>query len=165
MDIDTVSTWGESSEPSRQRLESFVRERFPGHRVTLKGPSWWRGERRVAEACRAQVSPRDVLLGADIPRIKADIDRLATIGSLMEKQSRVASWGVRTVTGPLLAAAGVVLYAILGRLEGPLSPGAITWLQYAIIGVLGAWFLSTASRPCSSPRWPTACGSARPNTA
>jgi hypothetical protein len=141
IDIDTVSTWGESSDPSRQRLEAFVRDTFPGQRLALKGPSWWRGERRVAEACRAQVSLRDVLLGGDIPRIKADIDRLALIGSLMEKQSRVASWGVRTLTGPLLAAAGVVLYAVLGGLEGPLTPAAITLLQYAIVGVLGAWFL------------------------
>ena len=35
VDIDTVSTWGESSEPSRQRLEAFIRISFPGHRVRV----------------------------------------------------------------------------------------------------------------------------------
>ena len=55
----------------------------------------------MATACRAQVSLRDVLIGTNSAAVKANIDRLQTIGSLMEKQSRVASWGVRTVTGPL----------------------------------------------------------------
>ena len=48
---------------------------------------------------------------------KAGIERLQTIASLMEKQSRVASWGIRTVTGPLLAAAGVVVYLVFGTPE------------------------------------------------
>lgn len=141
IDIDTVSTWGESSDASRQRLLAFVAERFPGQRVIVKGPSWWRGERRVAAACRAQVSLRDVLLGDDIPRIKADIDRLQTIGSLMEKQSRVASWGVRTVTGPLLAAAGVVVYGVLGSMQATLGEMGVAVWRYAVVGLLGAWFL------------------------
>ena len=48
--------------------------------MRVKGPSWWRGDRRVADACRAQVSLRDVLLGHDIATVKAQIDRLQTIG-------------------------------------------------------------------------------------
>lgn len=141
VDIDTVSTWGESSEPSRQRLEAFIRTSFPGHRLRVKGPSWWRGERRVATACRAQVSLREVLLGDDIPRVKADIDRLATIGSLMEKQSRVASWGVRTLTGPLLAAAGALVYGVLGAMQATLGETGVTVWRYAVLGLLGGWFL------------------------
>jgi hypothetical protein len=42
--------------------------------------------------------------------------RLQTVGSLMEKESRVASWGVRTVTGPILPAAGVLTYLALDTL-------------------------------------------------
>src|SRR5690606_18862072 len=102
IEIDTVSTWGEHSDASRGRLEAFLAERLPRYRVTLRGPSWWRGERRVANACRAQISLRDVLLGSDVASVRAAIDRLATIGALMEKESRVASWGVRTLTAPLL---------------------------------------------------------------
>ena len=61
VEVDTVSTFGEHSEESRARLVAHIQQRLPGLRVTVKGPSWWRGERRVAKACRAQVSLRDGL--------------------------------------------------------------------------------------------------------
>jgi hypothetical protein len=141
IEVDTVSTWGECSEASSRRMAARAADRFAGHAVRIKGPSWWRGERRVATACRAQVSLRDVLMGSDIGRTKIAVDRLQTIGSLMEKQSRVASWGVRTVTGPLLAAAGVVFYVVLGGLESRFDEAGVTALRYAFIGLLGAWFL------------------------
>ena len=141
LEIDAVSTWGESSPESHRRLLELLAARFTDYRVSVRGPSWWRGERRVANACRAQVSVRDVLCGQDIPEIKASIDRLATIGSLMEKQSRVASWGVRTVTGPLLAAAGVGTYLVLGAFDTHLGQDALTVLRYTVIGLLGAWFV------------------------
>ena len=139
--IDTVSTWGEHSPESRDRLMTLVQQRLPDHRISIHGPSWWRGERRVANACLAQVSLRDVLLGNDTPAVKAQIDRLQVVGSLMEKQSRVASWGVRTVTGPLLAAAGVVTYLLLGGLTPSIGEAGVTALQYVVIGLLGAAFL------------------------
>jgi hypothetical protein len=141
IEVDTVSTWGECSPEARVRLLTFLTERYPGWRIAVKGPSWWRGERRVADACRAQVALRDVLLGNDVSTTKAAIDRLQTIGSIMEKQSRVASWGVRTVTGPLLAAAGVVTYLVLGAFTASLGENGVTALRYSVIGLLGAWFL------------------------
>ena len=141
IDIDTVSTWGEHSADSKQRLTAFIAGRLPEYRVGEHGPSWWRGERRVANACRAQVSLRDVLVGTDPVGVKAAIDRLQVVGSLMEKQSRVASWGVRTVTGPLLAAAGVVTYLLLGGLTARIGESGVTALQYIVIGLLGAAFL------------------------
>jgi hypothetical protein len=141
VEVDTVSTFGEHTDESRTRLIAHVQQRFPQHRVVVKGPSWWRGERRVATACRAQVSLRDVLLSADVSRVKAAIDRLATIGSLMEKESRVASWGVRTVTAPVLAAAGVVLYTVLGGLTPRLGETGVTALRYSLVTVLGVVFL------------------------
>ena len=141
LEIDTVSTWGEHSPESRERLVKLVAARMPGYRVRITGPSWWRGDRRVANACLAQVSLRDVLLGEDIPAVKAGIERLQAIAGLMEKHSRVGSWGVRTVTGPLLAAAGVITYLILGGFRGSLSDETITWWRYGVIGALGAAFL------------------------
>ena len=141
IEVDTVSTFGEHSDESRARLVAHVQQRFPQHRVVVQGASWWRGDRRVAKACRAQVTLRDVLLGADILGVKRAIDRLATIGSLMEKESRVASWGVRTVTAPVLAAAGVVLYTVLGRLTPRLGEPGVTALRYGIVTVLGLLFL------------------------
>ena len=136
-----MSTWGESSEPSRLRLMGLIAQRFPGYATRVKGPSWWRGERRVASACRAQVALRDVLLGSDMAAVRVQIDRLQRIGSLMEKQSRVASWGVRTVTGPMLATAGVVSYMVLGLLTSRIGEDGVTALRYAFIGLLGAWFV------------------------
>jgi hypothetical protein len=141
VEIDTVSTWGESTTASRERLIRAIHEGLGGWRLTVKGPSWWRGERRVAEACRAQVRLRDVLLGDDFAAIKYDVDRLQTVGTLMEKQSRVASWGVRTVTGPLLAAAGVLSFLLLGGFTAAVGEAGVTVLRYAVVTVLGAVFL------------------------
>lgn len=141
IEVDAVSTWGECSDQARARLLVWLREHFPACRIVVRGPSWWRGERRVAQACRAQVSLRDVLIGTDLEKTKAAIDRLQTIGSLMEKESRVASWGVRTVTAPLLAAAGVVTFQILGMLRGSLGDAGVSGLRYVLLGSLGAVFL------------------------
>ena len=141
IELDTVSTWGESSEPSRARLLVLIAERCPGYSRKIKGPTWWRGEQRVAAACRAQVTLRDVLIGADTAAVKRGIDRLQTIGTLMEKQSRVASWGVRTLTGPMLAAAGVVSFVVLGTLTARLGENGVTLLRYGLIGLMGAWFV------------------------
>jgi hypothetical protein len=139
--IDTVSTWGEHSQESKDRLRAIIAERLPGYRLREHGPSWWRGERRVADACRAQVSLREVLVGDDGARVDAAIGRLQIIAALMEKQSRVASWGVRTVTGSLLAAAGVITFFVVGRLTTRLGEGGVATLRYGVISLLGAVFL------------------------
>jgi hypothetical protein len=141
IEVDTVSTWGECSEASHQQLLQFLGEQFRDYRVHVNGPSWWRGERRVAHSCRAQVSLRDVLLGHDMPTVKASIDRLQTVAALMEKQSRVASWGMRTVTGPMLGFAGVALFMVFGSLTTMLGESGVTALRYALITLLGGWFL------------------------
>ena len=141
IEIDSVSTWGESTPDSRDRLLAMVAKTYPDYHVRVSRPSWWRGDRRVASACRAQVSLREVLLGADVAAVKTRIDRLQTIATLMEKQSRVASWGIRTVTSPLLAFAGVLLFMLLGYLTTLLGESGVTALRYAVITLLGAWFL------------------------
>lgn len=139
--IDTASTWGECSSASHERLLAFLRSALPQHAVTVSGPSWWRGERRVAEVCRAQVSLRDVLLDDNIDALRNRIERLQIIGGLMEKQSRVASWGVRTVTGPILTAAAVTLFLLLGSFTPRFGDTGVTALRYALVGGLGAAFL------------------------
>ena len=141
IEVDTVSTWGENSPASHQRLLAMLGERFRDYSVRVKGPSWWRGERRVASACRAQVSLRDVLLSGDTATVKSQIDRLQTIASLMEKHSRAASWGVRTITGTVLAAAAFVLFGIFGFLTPTLGETGVTYLRYALISLIGAVFL------------------------
>ena len=141
IDVDTISTWGECSPESHRRLLAWLATTFPDHRVAVTEPSRWRGERRAIEACRAQVTLRDVLLSHNIDVVKASIDRLQTIGTLMEKQSRVASWGVRTVTGPILTAAAVIAFLVLGGLGPQLGVVGVTALRYVLVGLLGAWFL------------------------
>jgi hypothetical protein len=141
IDVDTASTWGESSLESRRRLDQMLTAAFPDWRVRETGLSWWRGDRRVANACRAQVTLREVLLDPDIDVVAARISRLQTIGALMEKQSRVASWGVRTVTGPLLAAAGVMTYLAMDALAPRVGGTLVTVLRYLVVGLLGVVFL------------------------
>jgi hypothetical protein len=141
IEVDTFSTWGESSPESRDRLLAAMSQRFPGYTARVIAPSWWRGDRRVAVSCRAQVTLRDVLLGTDVASVKAGIERLQAIATLMEKQSRVASWGIRTVTGPLLAAAGVALYLLFGILSLRIGESTVTALRYSVIGLLGAWIV------------------------
>jgi len=141
VEIDVASTAGEHSPEARERLLARLRGRFPEFRYRVHGPSWWRGDRRVARACRAQIALRDVLMSNDFDRLSTALDRLGTIGGLMEKESRVASWSVRTVTGPLLAVAGFLSYRILGTLGPQLGSQWVGWLQYTTVGTLGAIFL------------------------
>jgi hypothetical protein len=141
LDVDSVSTLGERSQESQDRMVDELRERFRGCAVKVVGASWIRGDLRVAKACRAQVTLRDVLTGSDIERTETGVERLQTISSLMEKHSRVASWGARTVMTPIVAVAGFLSYQLLATL--PLRPGYewVASLRYAIVGLLGAYFL------------------------
>jgi hypothetical protein len=105
--IDTTSTWGEYSAASHDRLRRAMGAAFPGYAVRIVRLSRFWGDRRVAEACAAQVSLHEVLQSDDLAGLQVRIERLRTVSALMEKESRVASWGIRTVTGPMLAVAGL----------------------------------------------------------
>ena len=50
IDVDSVSTIGESTAESRAQFMTVLSERFPGLRVRATGISWLRGDRRVASA-------------------------------------------------------------------------------------------------------------------
>jgi hypothetical protein len=139
--VDTVSTMFERSPDAHDRLVTALESRFPGHTIAVDGPSWIRGDLRVAKACHAQAPLREVLMGADLERTRAAVDRLQTISALMEKESRVASWGARTVMTPLIALAGFLSYQILGTLEPRIGSGWVASLRYAIVGLVGAYFL------------------------
>ncbi len=141
IEVDVVSTADEHSDASHEQLMQELRKRFPAYRVTASGPSYLRGDRRVMKACRAQVSLRDILNSEDFECLDRALERLRTIGSLMEKQSRVASWGVRTLTGPLLAATGFVIYGLLDLLTPQLGELWARGLQYSSVGILGGIFV------------------------
>ena len=140
IDVDTTSTLGEHSSESHERFVAALRAAFAGYHVRVVGPSWLRGDERVAHACRAQITLREVLLGPDIDRTKTAIDRLQTISSLMEKESRVASWGARTIMTPFIALAGFVAYEVIGSLGTEFG----AWLdpvRYTIVTLVGGFFM------------------------
>ena len=139
--VDVVSTADEHSPVSHARLLARLGTDFPDHEIIVEGPSWLRGDRRVSRACRAQISLREVLVGTDFEQMERALERLGTIGELMEKESRVASWSMRTVTGPLLAVTGFLSYGLLGLLTSLLGSGWVLGLRYVVVGMLGAVFL------------------------
>lgn len=141
IEIDVVSTADEHTPAAHERLLERLAADFPGYQLHVNGPSWLRGDRRVSRACRAQISLREVLVGTDFEQLDAALERLGTIGKLMEKESRVASWSVRTVTGPLLAVAGFLSYSLLGLLTSQVGEGWVQALRYAVVGGVGALFL------------------------
>jgi hypothetical protein len=141
IDVDTVSTFGERSPESHAKLLTELKSRFPSCTISEITPSWIRGEPRVATACRAHVTLRDVLIGDDLDRTRQSVDRLQTISVLMEKQSRVTSWGARTVMTPLLAVAGFISYEALASLNLTEDYQWVASLRYVVVGLLGGYFL------------------------
>jgi hypothetical protein len=141
IDVDIVSTMGECSPEAHEHFVAGLKQRFADQSVRVIGASWLKGDVRVANACRAQVSLRDVLLGPDLDRTKAAVDRLQTISSLMEKESRVASWGARTVMTPLLAVAGFATYQILGSMGARIGGAWVSGVRYIVITLIGGFFL------------------------
>jgi hypothetical protein len=141
MDVEVASTLGECSKESRDRFVDELKQRFPDCAVRIVFPSRLRGEYRVGNACRAHVSLRDVLVGDDLDKTRASVDRLQLISSLMEKQSRSASWGARTVMTPLIAVAGFLSYEVLGTLSSRLDAAWISAIRYVVVTVVGAFFL------------------------
>lgn len=141
LDVEVASTMGECSSASRERFIADLGRHFPDHAVRVVQPSRLRGEYRVVAACRAQVSLRDVLTGTDLDKTKLAVDRLQTISSLMEKESRVASWGARTVMTPLVAVAGFLTYQVLGAFTHEIGASLSGLLRYSVVGVVGGFFL------------------------
>lgn len=141
LDVEVASTIGECTDASQQQFMTELASRFPGHAVRLARPSRLRGESRVMNACRAQVTLREVLLGEDIERTKSAVERLQLVGSLMEKQSRSASWAARTLMTPLIAVAGFLTYEGLQALGGVLAPGTVALVRYIVVALVGGTFL------------------------
>lgn len=139
--LDLVSTAGEHDDASVERLRDHLRAAHPRCKVSLHGPSLLRGDLRVTEACRAQVSIREVLRSTDIGTAAYKVGRLRVIAGLMEKESRVASWSVRTVTTPVLAALGVIAYLLAGALQPDIGADGAFMLRYAVLTVFGALFV------------------------
>jgi len=137
IDVDVASTMNECTEESQSRFIAALAERFPDHQVHATPVSWLKGDRRVAHAVRAQVTLRDVLTGTDLDRTKRAVERLQVISSLMEKESRVASWGARTIMTPFLLLVGLLVIWSFGANAG-------TWwviVSRYVVTLAGVFFL------------------------
>jgi hypothetical protein len=141
LEIEVASTMGENTPAAQQQFVGELQRRFPGFNVRVARPSRLRGEYRVVHACRAQVSLRDVLLGENLDKTKAAVDRLQLISTLMEKQSRSASWGARTVITPFVAIVGFLTYEFLGSLDTRLDVDTLSAIRYVAIASVGGLFL------------------------
>lgn len=137
IDVDVVSTMHECTPEAHARFIADITERFAGRQVNTKPVSWLRGDRRVANACRAQVTLRDVLVGSDLEQTQAAVDRLQIISGLMEKESRVASWGSRTIMTPFLALAALLILSTIGT---DTSARWVVLIRY-VVTIGGVFFL------------------------
>jgi hypothetical protein len=137
INLDIVSTIHESTADARERFKKALVARFPDETVLVNGMSWLKGDKRVANACQAQVSLRDVLAGPDLDRTEAAVQRLQIISGLMEKESRVASWGARTIMTPFLAIAFMLVLWSIGATAS--SPWLLAGRYLVTIG--GVFFL------------------------
>ena len=139
--IDAASTIAETPPLAREQMLLRLQRLFPQYRVVVQQPSFWRGDRRVATVVKTQIRLRDILLGEYGPEVKFNLERLRAIAELMEKESRVSSWGIRTLTSPILAAAGVASYKVLGLFDQTLSPNQIEAARYLALVALGSGFV------------------------
>lgn len=137
IEVDAVSTLHECTPQAQAKFVAALKSQFPGNEVQVTDVSWLKGDRRVANAVRAQVSVRDVLLGTDFVGTRLALDRLKIISSLMDKQSRVAWRGALTLMAPFFA---IVALAILGSRNA--APGAawVTIVRY-VLTLAGAFLI------------------------
>jgi len=139
--VDVGATLAETSVGARQRLLTRLKAAFPEWTVDEMGPSLLRGDVRVAQVVRSQLRLREVLAGDDTTELRWKLEKLRAIADLMEKESRVGSWAVRTLTPIVLAAAGVGSWWVLGWFEAWLSERAIESLRYLALSAIGFAFL------------------------
>jgi hypothetical protein len=137
--LPSDSTLGDYDERARRELHQRLVQLFPECRFTSQRLSWLRADRRVAQTTQAHAPLREVLLAPDLERIDEALRRLSVIATLIEKNSRVSSWSVRTAYSPLVAAFGLVLYLALHGAAGELlSASGRELTRYGLLAAFGA---------------------------
>lgn len=139
--LDCGATLAETAPEARRRMLRQLEALFPDHQVSHKAPSLLRGDARVSSVVRAQLRLREVLCAEDTSSLDWRLEQLRAIADLMEKESRVSSWAVRTLTTPVLAAAGVSLWWVLGLFARWLQPAQVELLRYGVLALMGGGFL------------------------
>lgn len=138
--VDVASTMAETSREATQQLVGQLRKLFPGSSVSAKSPSILRGDRRVSVLLRAQLRLRDVLHGNDGPDLRFNLEKVRAISDLMEKELRVYSWSVRTMS-PVLGGAGVAAYIAIGIFKHNMSDKEIETIRAVSAFIFSTVFL------------------------
>jgi hypothetical protein len=141
IELDVVSTVGEHSAKSRDRLMAHLRERLPSHEVRIARSSYMRSDRHIMTLCRAQVSLRDILKSDDFDRLEVALERLRTVAAVMEREARVAAGTAGTLTAPLLATAALGVATLVALLRPQLGGGKVRGTQSLVAGATGAAIL------------------------
>lgn len=127
---------------ARSDLANTLEKIFPGDKVVLGAlPSIFSAQPRVCEVAEAQLTLKEVLTGRDMVGCRKKMERLAGITEIIEKKSRVSSWGIRTASPPVIAAAAALIYVGNTQLGKIISPAALELLTRSLVVGLGMIFL------------------------
>lgn len=138
--VDAPSTMAETSTAGRDAMVALLRQRFPEYSIVVKQPSWLRGDARVAQVIRSQLLLRDIMKGEETAEVRWSLEKIKAISDLMEKESRVFSWGTRTMT-PALGGTGVAMYLFIGLFRSDLTPHELGLLRSVTVAILTGAFL------------------------
>lgn len=125
-----------------ESIATFLRQRYRNHKVNIHKPRPGSAYVRARAVAEAHVPLELVLVGGHDKELKPHLERLNGISVLMEKASRVSSWGIRTAYAPLTAAAVFILVLVI-----PSSGGSIfelthlEWVRIALLSAIGTAFL------------------------
>ena len=104
-----VEQEADDCEQELEEIAGFLRQRFPEHEVKVERLRRGSAFVRARDVAEAHVPLVDVLTNADVSGLSGSLDQLNGISTLMEKESRVTSWGMRTAYAPLMAAIAFLL--------------------------------------------------------
>lgn len=127
------------SERELEELASFFRARYPDHDVKVQRLRRGSAYVRARDVAEAHVPLECVLAGEDQPSIQTHLDQLNGISTLMEKESRVTSWGMRTAYAPLMAAIAFLLVLAFPDGGGAFQVG--DWIRLGCLLAIGGAFL------------------------
>ncbi len=137
-----VEEESEASEAELAEMIDFLKERFPEHEVRVERLRRGSAFVRARDVAEAHLPLECVLCSTDELGIRKQLERLNGISQLMEKESRVTSWGMRTAYPPLIAAIAFLLVLAFPGDWNDVTSGSLGALaRLASIFAVGGAFL------------------------
>jgi hypothetical protein len=134
----------ESPEAGQEIAEicTFLRLCFPEHDVRVARLRAYSAYVRARVVAEAHLPLIDVLTSDDHEPVQMHLSQLNGIAVLMEKESRVSSWGIRTAYAPLAAAMAFVLILLFpSTAAGVMEYKWLDWLRIILLLLFGGSFL------------------------